>query len=74
MKGREWFVAQRDDFSTHRIANQMHLGLMARFHPLHIWIGRGNRVDLASHQPVDPAEHGILFMDDCRHLIGKGRQ
>ena len=63
---REGLVAQREHFVAHRIADEMDLVLCAGRQPVDLGIGGGDRVDLRADQPVDPAEHGILLVDQGR--------
>jgi hypothetical protein len=37
--------------------------------PLDLGIGGGDRVDLAGEQPVDPAEHRILLVEQGRDAV-----
>jgi len=65
---------QRQHFLAHRIADQFHLVLRPRRQAIDLFVSGGDRVDLARHQPVDPAEHRILLVDRGRNAHLARRQ
>ena len=67
-------VAKRQHLVAHRIADEMDLASQAFRQPLDLGIGGGDRVDLAGHQPVDPAEHRILLVDQGRDAVALRRE
>ena len=72
---REGLVAQRQHLVAHRIADQMDLVRGLARQPLDLVIGGGDRIDPARHQPVDPAEHRILLVDQRRDAVApRGEQ
>ena len=66
-------VAKRQHLVAHRIADQMGLALAAFGEPLDVRIGGGDRVDPARDDPVDPAEHRILLVDQGRDPVALRR-
>ena len=69
VKFREGHGAEPGDRLPHRVADQLDLAAMARLQAARLrdrpWRSRSRS---SGQQPVDPAEHGILLMQDCRNV------
>ena len=58
-------IAQREHIGAHRIADQICLFEELGVEPIHFAIGNGNGVYLLGKEAIDPAQHGILFVDNA---------
>ena len=60
---REWLLAQGQHVITHRIADLHHFVGPFAIQPINHVVGCGNRIDPPCEQPIDPAQHRVLFVD-----------